>query len=667
MDSARSPKDRISGAAHRRALRMGAPLATLAVIAAGLTQGAQAATGTASPSPAAVGSVSAAPAGAKAAAAPAASTEVSGEVLLNTRNQAALTSYAQAVSNPKSRFYRQYLSPAQIQAQFAPSSSEVNAVDAALRAVGLTPGAALGDNLAIPFNATLGQLHTAFAVDFAGYQLADGRTAFGATSAPKVATTVAPYVDGVLGLNDFGQPQTNTKSVGTPVSASYSAPTSASAGASAEPSTGSHSAPTECSSLSGAIATYLKTQENGVPDVDGESFYSPAAMAKAYGTDSQLAAGNDGQGVSTAVLEWGPVSQQALADYESCYKLANPISYVNVDGGPQTPPSPTYGGTIEAALDIEDIAGLAPGTSIIDYQGIDLTSPNFTDANWLDPMTKAVTDDKAKVISISIELCEPSSDRTIRSGETTDFELAAIEGQSVFVSTGDAGSTGCNEDSGTDQISVDDPADSPWVTATGGTSMQGMTNPSIGVWNDSTYELNGRAGTGGGAGGGGVSAAYALTGIENYQAGFTGPGFSNACSAKAGSSCRQIPDISTLADWISGLPVITYASGTSAVAETLGGTSWSAPTMAAITTLTDASTGCRANGPVGFENPELYGLASDSASYAKDFSDIASGNNDYTPSGYTGGLYAAAKGYDLATGLGSPKAATLIPALCTGW
>jgi hypothetical protein len=34
--------------------------------------------------------------------------------------------------------------------------------------------------------------------------------------------------------------------------------------------------------------------------------------------------------------------------------------------------------------------------------------------------------------------------------------------------------------------------------------------------------------------------------------------------------------------------------------------------------------------------------------------DVTSGNNDYTVSGYTGGKYPATKGYDLASGLGTP-------------
>ncbi len=51
----------------------------------------------------------------------------------------------------------------------------------------------------------------------------------------------------------------------------------------------------------------------------------------------------------------------------------------------------------------------------------------------------------------------------------------------------------------------------------------------------------------------------------------------------------------------------------------------------------------------------LYTIASwASPYYGLAFNDITTGNNDYTPSGYSGGLYPATVGYDMASGLGSP-------------
>ena len=61
--------------------------------------------------------------------------------------------------------------------------------------------------------------------------------------------------------------------------------------------------------------------------------------------------------------------------------------------------------------------------------------------------------------------------------------------------------------------------------------------------------------------------------------------------------------------------------------------------------------------PIGFANPLLYQAAA--TNYAADFSDITSGDNDYTPDLYTGGLYPAGTGYDMASGLGTPNGATL--------
>lgn len=92
-----------------------------------------------------------------------------------------------------------------------------------------------------------------------------------------------------------------------------------------------------------------------------------------------------------------------------------------------------------------------------------------------------------------------------------------------------------------------------------------------------------------------------------------------------------------------------------------GGTSGAAPVWAALFALADASQSCRGT-LVGDADPALYALAGQSlTSY---FNDITLGNNDFTPSGNSSGLYPAAAGYDLASGLGTPKASALVPGLC---
>ena len=84
------------------------------------------------------------------------------------------------------------------------------------------------------------------------------------------------------------------------------------------------------------------------------------------------------------------------------------------------------------------------------------------------------------------------------------------------------------------------------------------------------------------------------------------------------------------------------------------GTSAAAPLWAAL--LTDINQGCAS--PMGMVDPALYRLG---ASDSKAFTDITSGNNDYTNT--EGGLYPARPGYDLATGWGSPNAGPLASGL----
>jgi hypothetical protein len=66
----------------------------------------------------------------------------------------------------------------------------------------------------------------------------------------------------------------------------------------------------------------------------------------------------------------------------------------------------------------------------------------------------------------------------------------------------------------------------------------------------------------------------------------------------------------------------------------------------------DSTPACAAHG-VGFASPALYAIASVPAEYKASFNDIAVGSNDEY--GANDGLYPATKGYDMVTGLGSPR------------
>ena len=669
MGKTHTPHSRTPGGTRSRALRFGAPLTALALVAAVGAVQANAATGAASRSLIAVGALAAVPAGASVAKAPSSSTKINVEVALEPRNAAELQQYAELVSDPNSVFYRQYLTKQQAQLLFAPSSSEVAGVSAALKAAGLTPGAAIDDDMYVPITATIGQLESAFKVGFAGYRLKNGQSAFAATSVPKIAGDVAGEVRGLVGFDDFAKPTTSDTALGT--AGKHMSATAASladeANADAAGAGRDSAVPSMCGSLTSSIDAYLA--QNGYVGKDGGTYYSPTALANVYGYADLLKSGDGGQGSTIAVEEWEAPDTQAISDYESCVGSHAKISYNTAQAGTPAQPTPTNLVGVESAIDIESASVVAPKASIIDYEGPDYND-TFTDADWLENFAAPVADDVANEISLSwlsYYYCEGTTyDATFEDSETTTLQLAAVQGQSFFAAAGDNGSEGCQLYPDT-TADLSDPSNNPWITSLGGTYMQGLTNPSVAVWNDS-FDTSATSGIGllnyGGAGGGGESQWFSFDKSWNYQAGFVGPGYSNVCDAASGGACRQVPDLSALADWRSGFPLIYYADDTGYQVFMIGGTSLATPILAGMTALADSSPRCAANGPAGFVNPLLYDLAKNPQTYAANFDDETTGNNAYTPSGYTGDLYQAAKGYDMASGLGSPRAQNLIPALC---
>ena len=194
------------------------------------------------------------------------------------------------------------------------------------------------------------------------------------------------------------------------------------------------------------------------------------------------------------------------------------------------------------------------------------------------------------------------------------------------------------------------------------------------AWND---------GTAYGAGGGGISNAWtmpawqrdarvpgiALPGSTAYrdadrleaQTGYP-LGFCQSATRGEGTACRLVPDVSAQADeFTGGVTVYSRADRSDHHRSgwtTTGGTSSAAPIWAASLALVNASPTCsqsnRTRAGVGFAAPLLYGVASDPASYAASFTDVRTGDNDVYGLD-DGRVFRAGRGYDLATGLGSPQ------------
>jgi len=561
-----------------------------------------------------VGPVPRPPLGARALGSLAATTTLHLDVVLQPRDPAALARFATDVSTPGSALYRHYLAPGQFPDVFGPTKTTVAEIEKVLRTDGLQLGAISANHLSIPVTATTGQIDRAFSISFRRFEMPGRRVGFANTAAPRFPGTVARLVQGVIGLDDLYLP----RSLGL-----VSSPNESRSGS--EPNvTGGPQPCAEASSVGRAYGSYTADQ-----------------LASAYGFTSLYGAGDEGAGVTVALYELEPNLTADISAYQSCYGTSASVTYTKVDSG-----AGSGAGSGEAALDIEDVIGLAPKARIDVYQG-----PNNGGTGPYDTYDAIIAADTAQVISTSWGLCEPYASAV--GAENTLFQEAATQGQSLFAAAGDSGSEDCDRDFGSTSLAVDDPASQPYVTGVGGTKLSILgPPPAETVWNESA--------DGGGAGGGGVSANWTMpayqadapASLHVVNADSTGA----PCGSTAGVYCREVPDVSADADPYTGYVIYYNGSWTG-----IGGTSAAAPLWAGFTALTDASSSC-AGRPIGFANPPLYGVA-DGPSYSSAFQDITTGNNDYT--GTNAGYYPAGTGYDMGSGLGSPDGGVLAGLLCS--
>ena len=552
------------------------------------------------------------PAGAVATTAPAAAQSMALDVVLPPADPGALDAELAALYQAGSPQYHHWLMPAQFSARFGPDPAAVQSVRAWLSGAGLHDDGLSG--FAVKVSGTRRAVAAALGVSFEGYRLGDGRDVVTTSRAPLVPSGVLGDVGTILGLNDLAQVQEHD--VVTPLAAP--APGARSRAALELPHV---DGVTPCPQIAAAAAA------------DGVD--TPDQVGAAYQLGRLIAAGQSGAGQTVAVYE---IAQHQAADveaYEQCFGLDNPVSTVSVDGGGGTDRQ----GTAEADLDIEQLATQAPSAAIVSYEG-----PNSAQGAY-DTWATIVAQDAASVISTSIGLCEADGELGGYLAEDTLFEEAAAQGQTVLAASGDSGSEDCFPDTqapnkASTTLEVDYPAASRWVTGVGGTTLS-TAGPET-VWNDcqgTTSSLCATAAGSIGAGGGGVSRQETA---PSWQAApYQWSNKANACI----SPCRNVPDLSANAGTAESFEMEGnwYA---------VGGTSAAAPLVAGF--VADVDSGC-VSSRQGDVAAQLYALAA-KHTYGTAFTDVTTGDNDFTGT-YHGSQFPAARGYDPASGIGTPLVA----------
>jgi hypothetical protein len=580
--------------------------------------------------------------------------------------EAGLQQFLQRVHTPGSASYHQWLTPEQFGDQFGPADSDIQTAVSWLNLHGFTVARTTKGKNLIEFSGTAGQLREAFHAEIHQYNI-QNETHYANATNLAIPEALAQLVRGVSPINNFrAKPAVHV--VGR---ASYSRST--------------------------RQVNPLFTNPNGETN-----FYAlaPEDFATQYDLAPLYSAGVDGAGQTIGIIISSNIDLSVANAYRQLFHLSSNPPQIVIDGAD---PGEQQDAGMEAYLDAEISGAIAPNATVNLYisGGSQLADPLMLAA------VRAIEDDQATVLTASFESCESSLGPAGNPLWSSLWEQAAAQGQTVFVSSGDAGSAGCDffnfEESATHGLAVNAIASTPWNVAVGGTDFYyadyASGAPSAATfWNQTNDSALGSLkerlpeqawdepfgfNVFGGAhsiiaGGGGASScalfSYNSSGNAVCQAGYPKPVWQNAPGVPS-DGVRDLPDVSLFAasgSNRSAYPICADARDCSVSSEDrstvllVGGTSASSPAMAGIMALVNQKFGRQ-----GQANFTLYALARQQPAVFHDVS-VGSNNVPCDPGSPNCSLdtngdglhslqeYPAGPGYDMATGLGSLDANALV-------
>ena len=621
------------------------------------------------------------------------------DIQTSSQNQSALMMYARMANTPNSIYYRRWISPAQIASAFGTPQAQYDATAAYFKSQGFAVKT-WQTRMAMTLTAHQAQVESAFGTKLGVFSMHGKRF---------YAPARMISLPGTLSVASIS-PITNVQRM--------------------------HS----FAIAAGAPAGNGPGAQNNL--VEG---YGPLQLAEAFDLNEAYQHGYTGKGINIGIIGTGPISLNDFPAYRQLFNLAGsstvslaPVT-VNGDGTPPpvTAPCTTGSSTApvtgcnpedgEAQIDTEQAAGLARDANVLFYlayngNGCEVISIGSTCVGGTAPaqglalpddeILQAIDDNKVDALSLSYGGCElvesipEVGDLTITPGgnatgnDPTMFAELAAEGIATFVSTGDSGSAGCQEEvlvAYEPVAAIEYPASDPDVVAVGGTTTpigaNGVLSGPITEWGQQTQLQGSTAGK---------SQDFVEPSYQAAQAS------SNAiCSVGAGTepTSRCVPDLSLNGDPNTG--VLVMIDSTPALGGpndgVYGGTSVSAPEMAGmwgvVLSACAATPSCLGPNTNTIEsgaepgktipryrlgNPDflLYPILANAAKYHSTFYDIVFGTDGVPPfvasevgsqlgtsdyaAGVDPGAVFAAPGFDEESGIGAPFGYQLIKYVVPG-
>ncbi len=492
---------------------------------------------------------------------------------LPLKNQQALTNLLGQIYNHGDPNYRHYLTPQEFTDRFGPSESDYEKVVAFAESNGLAVVRKHPNRMLVSVTGSVADIERAFHVRMMVYPHPEEARTFYAPDVEPSPNLAVPILH-IAGLDNYSLPRP--------------------AGLHADPF------PPEPAPVpnggSGSGGSYLGS--------DFRNAYAPGVAL-------------DGSGQSVGLLEFDGYYSSDITNYERLAGYTNTIANTIITNvlldqflgapGPNND---------EVALDIELTLSMAPGLSqVIVYEAGPQGSAD-------DMLNRMATDNLAAQLGSSWTWGtgdDPNADQI--------FQEFAAQGQSFFNASGDVDAYG---------TSIPFPADNPYITVVGGTTLSTASNK---LWSSETvWNMNNGQGSSGG-----ISARYA---IPAWQQGL------NLTNSQGSAAYRNLPDVAMVANQI----WVIYNNGGGAPR---AGTSCAAPLWTAFMALVNQQGAAYGQAPAGFINPAIYAIGQ-RTNYTACFNDITTGSNTNS---INPNRFFASPGYDLCTGWGTPAGQPLIDAL----
>lgn len=577
-----------------------------------------------------------------------------------------------AVSDPTSDVYGQHMQREEILSLVAPASADVDVVVEWLKAYGITDiDASHGD--AIFCRGSVGAVNKAFETTMHTFtRRVEHKEALGAVTNFDVKAhlgelsmpdEVAERVAFVIGLGRF--PNTEHRFQAGPA-----AKRAAAAAAASKTVSGGN--------FAGLNENFGRDNGRDTGDVDATPnpdqtrsplIVVPETLANLYNVDHREPGTDQQKGNSISILEFSQGTPSGFAQKNlDVFNQAVGFNYTRVAQVSHRGPFDATSAEGEFTLDPEYVQSLNPSTPVV-YE----TQASGWVYDWVQELNARAHN--SQVLSLSAGWSEnaqcqltPQScsqlgvnskqyvDRT-----NTEFMKLGVAGISVLVSAGDSGAAGRTNwfcvQTPDHPVHATFPADSPYVTAIGGTQLRGdaeaMTageGPAIcrgrnaGRCAKGGVEVVWGGKVAGGATGGGFSdyiaqPKYQAKAVAEFLAGDGMRPQQGHFNPKG----RAFPDISAAAI------NILYYQGKFLGG---GGTSFAAPIIAGLIGRLNAERIAAGKPALGHLNPLLYKMAAD---HPQAFNDITVGDNRASERSFCSEGYGATKGFDPVSGLGSPN------------